>query len=271
MKNYLSLAVCVFMMAVFVGCGNGSNGADGGKSKSQSPEDYVREKYGLPWASEEEYEAACSPDRLFEGMTLMSELEEWAYYYCLEDRVFEQKVAEYKQLYNSIESLAIGGLFNGGNEEKFKSIMAKAGYGNEAQCKALIEGLKKDGFLIRELEQMRTAHRERIVSGINPLCENLEQDIAYNVEGDVAPDHVKRVFITSKLRDGATPKGECPYYFYVNVEQNPDDERYCHAVLGNKQIQMHKEDGGLDRSEVLKFSDLALLRHDVITIKISNY
>ena len=35
-----------------------------------------------------------------------------------------------------------------------KKLLIESGYGdNEEQCKALIEGLKKDGFLMKELKK----------------------------------------------------------------------------------------------------------------------
>ena len=48
---------------------------------------------------------------------------------------------------------------------------------------SLIEGLKKDGFLMKELNEMRLAHRKRIMAEITPLCESLnDEGIAFQAE-----------------------------------------------------------------------------------------
>lgn len=111
----------------------------------QSPEDAVRERYGLPWQTEEEYEAACKSNRKFQGLTPFTELQEWSKYYYEEDAVFEEKVKQYDMINNTLQKLAFGVMYNKGNDENaMKKLLIESGYGdNEEQCKALIEGLKK--------------------------------------------------------------------------------------------------------------------------------
>ena len=110
----------------------------------QSPEDAVRERYGLPWQTEEEYEAACKSNRKFQGLTPFTELQEWSKYYYEEDAVFEEKVKQYDMINNTLQKLAFGVMYNKGNDENaMKKLLIESGYGdNEEQCKALIEGLK---------------------------------------------------------------------------------------------------------------------------------
>ena len=172
MKKFCYSIIGLFVIVLVSSCSNGSK-------VLQSPEDAVRERYGLPWQTEEEYEAACKSNRKFQGLTPFTELQEWSKYYYEEDAVFEEKVKQYDMINNTLQKLAFGVMYNKGNDENaMKKLLIESGYGdNEEQCKALIEGLKKDGFLMKELNEMRLAHRKRIMAEITPLCESLNDCI----------------------------------------------------------------------------------------------
>ena len=237
------------------------------KNVSQSPEDYVRERYGIPYQTEVEYEAMCRQNRQIEGFTVFDELQAWIAAYYVEDAFFSQKLKEYEMLYDTIEELAIGVMFNRGNdEEAFKALLVEAGYGNEAQCKALIEGLKKDGFLVQELVRMRQAHRERLMAEIVPLCEDLgEVDIAYQIkntnswrEGEVEPDCVKRVYLKVEPAWGETMPGECPYWFRVHVEMDEARGTIGSVSIGNTVVTMGHDEAG-KRSGRIELKNVPML------------
>ena len=62
MKKFCYSIIGLFVIVLVSSCSNGSK-------VLQSPEDAVRERYGLPWQTEEEYEAACKSNRKFQGAT----------------------------------------------------------------------------------------------------------------------------------------------------------------------------------------------------------
>lgn len=62
MKKFCYSIIGLFVIVLVSSCSNGSK-------VLQSPEDAVRERYGLPWQTEEEYEAACKSNRKFQGLT----------------------------------------------------------------------------------------------------------------------------------------------------------------------------------------------------------
>ena len=78
MKKFCYSIIGLFVIVLVSSCSNGSK-------VLQSPEDAVRERYGLPWQTEEEYEAACKSNRKFQGLTPFTELQEWSKYYYEED------------------------------------------------------------------------------------------------------------------------------------------------------------------------------------------
>lgn len=222
-------------------------GCNNVKTLLPSPEDYVRQHYGIPYQTEEEYEAACAPQRQIDASTPFGELQAWIAAYCAEDAFFAQKEAYYRDLYNDIEELALGVMLGRGeDEEAFKSLLSEAGYGNEAQCGALIEGLKKDGFLVQELAQMRQAHRVRLMAEITQLCESMgEVDIAYRVnntspwtKGEDATDAVSRVYVVAEPSGAVTAPGECPYFFWLYVDLDEKAGTFGSVRIGEKTLSL---------------------------------
>ena len=110
MKKFCYSIIGLFVIVLVSSCSNGSK-------VLQSPEDAVRERYGLPWQTEEEYEAACKSNRKFQGLTPFTELQEWSKYYYEEDAVFEEKVKQYDMINNTLQKLAFGVMYNKGNDE----------------------------------------------------------------------------------------------------------------------------------------------------------
>ena len=211
------------------------------KNALQTPEDYVRGRYGMPFATEEEYETACKETRRIEGQTVFEELQAWVAAYYAEDALFEQTAQRYDKLYNDLEELAFGVMYSRGNdEEAFKSLLVEAGYGENAeQCRALIEGLKPEGFLAQELAQMRQAHRVRLMNEIALLCEDLgEVDLAFGTMNtstftahEPTADCVSRVYLTAEPAGGEITPGECPYTFLLHVDY---DEKL--ATIGSARL-----------------------------------
>lgn len=108
---------------------------------------------------------------------------------------------------NTLQKLAFGVMCITGAMMKtqMKKLLIESGYGdNEEQCKALIEGLKKDGFLMKELNEMRLAHRKRIMAEITPLCESLnDEGIAFQAESreGIENNVIKEAYVTAKPKD----------------------------------------------------------------------
>lgn len=254
MKKFYHSIVGLCLIALVSSCGNG-------KKAFQSPEDFVRERYGLPWQTEEEYEAACKPNRKFEGLTPFTELQEWSKYLYEEDAVFEEKVKQYDMINNTLQELAFGVMYSRGNDENaMKKLLIESGYGNnEAQCKALIEGLKKDGFLMKELNEMRIAHKKRIMDEIVPLCESLnDEGVAFQAESreGIGKDVIKEAYITAKLKDYEIQQGECPFGFYIRTSILKD-VYVSSCSIHNKTFLMH-EDGEEFESGMINFEDLRM-------------
>lgn len=254
MKKFCYSIIGLFVIVLVSSCSNGSK-------VLQSPEDAVRERYGLPWQTEEEYEAACKSNRKFQGLTPFTELQEWSKYYYEEDAGFEEKVKQYDMINNTLQKLAFGVMYNKGNDENaMKKLLIESGYGdNEEQCKALIEGLKKDGFLMKELNEMRLAHRKRIMAEITPLCESLnDEGIAFQAENreGIENNVIKEAYVTAKPKDYEIQPGQCPFNFYIKASMLKD-VYVSSCSIYNKTFLMH-EDGEDFISGIIGFEDLRL-------------
>lgn len=177
----LSLAVLLVGM-MLTGCGGSGNKSSvesasmnqtsedaGSIFGFQTPEEFVREKYGLDYASEQEYEELCTKERelwTYEGLGLIPAL---ATAYQKEDAYFEQMNRKYMQIHDDIGGLVFAIVLQHGqdrqagqDEQALLEMMEEANYGNKKQCRVLIDAVKQDGFLRKELDQMRAAHRERL-------------------------------------------------------------------------------------------------------------
>lgn len=169
MKIVRLLSAVLLAGFLLAGCaGSGKKASD--VFKSQTPEEFVREKYGLYYDSEEEYEKLNAEERKLWTYGELGQIPALAAAYEKEDAYFALQEQNYLQLYDNIERLVFVALNrHGQGEEGEKALLAmmeEGNYGNKEQCRVLIDAVKKDGFLRTELAQMREAHRQRLAGRI---------------------------------------------------------------------------------------------------------
>lgn len=176
------------------------------KDVGLTPEEFVREKYGLDYTSEQEYEELCAKGRelwTYQGLGLIPAL---AKAYQKEDAYFEQMNKKYMQIHDDIGGLVFAivlqhgqGRQDGQDEQALLEMMEEANYGNKKQCRVLIDAVKQDGFLRKELDQMRAAHRERLEKRIIEETDKLvgkRISLPYTTNVDLPDGYIQEVCLS---------------------------------------------------------------------------
>lgn len=227
----LSLAVLLVGM-MLTSCGGSGNKASvesasmnqTSEDVGQTPEEFVREKYGLDYTSEQEYEELCAKGRelwTYEGLGLIPTL---AKAYQKEDAYFEQMNKKYMQIHDDIGGLVFAivlqhgqGRQDGQDEQALLEMMEEANYGNKKQCRVLIDAVKQDGFLRKELDQMRAAHRERLEKRIIEETDKLvgkRISLPYTTNVDLPDGYIQEVCLSVYKK---TYDDDFPYKMEVEV------------------------------------------------------